>query len=186
METQTFITSRKKFDRTFLTQWRVTSQPAELTEAQKATRWYQVIGQSILAVTKVSVQSELHLEGHALKTEADWEDHAKRIFPETYTVIHTAHGTACIVQFEVATIQGITMNGGGRSKPKAFTLGTWRKYGSKRGHGMAYLRAMAGMGRCTSPESGRDICEFEAWVRLTTGGYSEAAAKAFNQTQKAA
>jgi hypothetical protein len=48
----------------------------------------------------------------------------------------------------------------GGLRGKSMTLGTWRKYGGKRGHGMAYLRALTGMGRCTSPESGRDICEF--------------------------
>jgi len=136
-----------------------------LTDEHKSSRWFKAVGSLITRVEKVSVQSDMLLEGYAPKTEAEWAEHAKLIWPTTYTVIHTAKGSACVVDFQSGSdIAGVIVSRG--RKPKALTLGTWRKYGSKRGHGMAWLRAEFGLGRCTSPEAGRDVCAGEAYGRL--------------------
>jgi len=175
--TQTFTSSRKKHDHTFYTQWRVTTSPGELTEAHKASRWYAAFGSDITKVERVSVQSEMLLEGRPAKTEADWADHAKAIRPSIYTVVHTRYGNACIVDYQndYSDVAGVIVSRP-RGKAKSLTLGTWKKYGSKRGHGMAWLRAMAGQKFCTSPDSGRDICPAEAYNRLSEGVWPSRAA----------
>ena len=173
METKTnkFITSRKSHGRVFLTQWRIVTGPCELTEEHKTSRWFKAFGSAITKVEKVSVQSDMLLTGptSTVKTEAEWAEHAKVIWADVFTIVHTSHGSACIVNFtggsEVSGFIGRRLKG----RDKAKTLGTWRKYGSKRGHGMSWLRAMAGQKLCTSPESGRDICPGEAYDRLAEG-----------------
>jgi hypothetical protein len=165
METQTFITSRKKHGHTFLTAWRVQVESAEIPEAIKFDRWYKVLAPFITKVERWAIQSDIHLPEYP---DHNWDEKAKLVWPDRCLVIHTKFGTACVIEFTGGSaIQGITVNG--ERKPKALTLGTWKKYGSKRGHGMSYLRAMAGLGRCSSPETGSDICEFEAVSWLTQG-----------------
>lgn len=147
------------------TAYHVEISAAELPESVKKDRWYKVLAPFITKVESWSVQSDIGGHTH------NWAELAKRIYPDRTFVVHTKYGTAAIKQFENHTdIQGITAVEG--RKPKAFTMGTWRKYRTKRGWGMAYLRAAHGMGLCGSPESGRDICEFEAICRLTQGSYA--------------
>lgn len=168
----TFITSRTKFDRTFRTAWRVQVEAAELPESVKKDRWYRVLSPFITKVERWSVQQDMLLDGHSTPTTEQWDEKAKSHWPDRTLVIHTKFGTGCVVLFEGhSDLQGITVASG--RKAKAFTMGTWRKYGVKRGHGMQYLRAAAGMGLCGSPEKGRDICELEAVAHLAFGSYAE-------------
>lgn len=140
---------------------------AELPESVKNDRWYKVLAPFITKVEQWAVQSDIG--GHA----HNWAEKAKLVWPDRTFVVHTKFGTATIVMFrDGSAIQGITVHG--RKKAKAYTLGTWRKYGHKRGHGMQQLRAAAGMGLCSSPEAGRDICEWEAVGRLTSAFAGEA------------
>lgn len=180
MET-TFISTRKKSGRTFSTQWRVRTEDSELTEAHKAAAWFTAIGSYVTKVEKVTIQSDILLSGCEPKTAAQWDEHAKVIWPDVFTVIHTEHGSACIVEYRLGgQVAGVIANG------KSFTLGTWRKYGIKRGHGMSWLRSEHAQKRCTSPERGSDICEFEAWVRLAKGAYNENVSRDFHKELKAA
>lgn len=177
METQTFTTTRKKHGHTFSTAWRVAVEASKLAESCKGDRWYKAMAPFITKVEQWSIQSDMLLQGSAVPTEAEWAEKAKHQWPDKIMVVHTKFGTACITMFQGGSaISGMTVNGPRKATSK--TLGTWRKYGSKRGHGMGYLRAMAGLGRCTSPEAGRDVCEFEAMCRLTQGGYEAADHKA--------
>jgi predicted secreted protein len=172
METTCFITSRTKHDRTFRTAWRVQVEESELTDKQKNGRWYQVLASFITKVERWSIQSDMLLEGKQAPTHQEWGEKAKSQWPSCCTVIHTKFGTGVVIQFEGGSdLQGITV--AGARKPKALTMGTWRKYGRKRGHGMAYLLAAQGMGLCGSPDSGRDICELEAVAYLAFGAYAE-------------
>lgn len=174
--TQTYTSSRKKHGRTFYTQWRVTSSPGELTEAHKASRWYAAFGAEITRVERVSVQSDMLLEGRSAKTEAEWADHAAHL-ASNYTVVHTRYGKACIVDYQndYSDVAGVVVSRP-RGKAKSLTLGTWKKYGAKRGHGMAWLRAMYGQKSCTSPEAGQNICPAEAYNRLSEGCWPSRAA----------
>jgi hypothetical protein len=144
----------------------------ELPESVKNDRWFKVLAPFITRVELWECQSDMHLPEYP-KTR-DW---AANRFPDRTYVVHTQYGTATIVMFASGSaISGITFKNNRSAKRfnqhlKSMTLGTWRKYGGKRGHGMQQLRAMFGMKLCTSPESGRDICEFEAVCRLTRPGY---------------
>ena len=168
MTIKTFTTSHKKSGHMFLTQWRVATEPGSLTEAHMGSDWFRAVGAGILGIEKMTIQHEVLLDGSTPKTEEQWAACTRF---ETYTVIHTFHGSACIIDFvDRSEMGGVVVNGG--RKPKSLTLGTWRKYGDKRGHGMSYLRALAGRGLCTSPERGRDVCRAEAYGRLGSAAFS--------------
>jgi len=168
--THEFMTSRSKKigyreTQTFWTAHYVAITQTELPESCKNDRWYKVLAPFITAVELWECQSEMHLPEFPKKR--DW---AANKHPDRTYLVHTPYGTATIVMFASGSaISGITFKSG--RKNKALSLGTWRKYGSKRGHGMQQLRAMYGMKICTSPDSGRDVCEFEAVCRLTRAGY---------------
>lgn len=166
--THEFMTSRSKHGHTFHTAHYVAiTSGVELPESCKQDRWYKVLAPFITRVELWECQQDMHLPEFP-KTR-DW---AANKYPDRTYVVHTQQGTATIVMFQGGSaISGITYKSG--RKNKALTLGTWRKYGHKRGHGMQQLRAMFGMGLCTSPEAGRDVCEFEAVCRLTRPGYTE-------------
>jgi hypothetical protein len=167
--THDFTTTRTRRGHTSSYAYHVVVEAAELPESVKKDRWYKVLAPFITKVERWSVQSDIG--GHA----HNWAELAKSIWPDRPYVIHTKFGTAAVVVFEsCSALQGIMVRGSGR-KSKAHTMGTWRKYGTKRGHGMAYLRAAAGMGLCSSPESGRDISEFEAVSYLAFGTFAEMA-----------
>ena len=178
--TTTFTTSRTKHGHVFHTAYHVAVEEAELPETVKQDRWYRVLAPFITKVVRWSVQSDTHLPEFP---NHDWAQLAKIHFPDRTYVVHTRFGTATIVEFKGhSEIQGMTYKSISHEfsasrvghKSKALTLGTWKKYGGKRGHGMQQLRAAYGMGLCTSPESGRDVSEFEAVCRLTQGNYETA------------
>jgi hypothetical protein len=158
METK-FITSRVKHNHTFYTGWSYTVESAEIPEALKFDRWYKAFGDKIIAVRRVTVQQEMSLNG-------EMPNFNTHFCPkETYLEVETATAIACIVEFVSGSdVQGVIVKGG--RKAKSHTLGTWRKYGCKRGHGMAWLRAKQGLKQCTSPESGSDICPGRAYEML--------------------
>jgi hypothetical protein len=146
MTTQEFITSRTKHDHVFFTAWRVQTETlSDVPEHMKMCRWFPEFGGKIKAVRKVSIQSDMHLPEFP-KSITD------KTHMETYIEIETDHAIACIVDFvSGAEVGGVIVKGGKKCCSK--TLGTWRKYGSKRGHGMSWLRAKFGLGLCKSPES---------------------------------
>ena len=179
--TVTFPVSRKMNGHVFHEQWRVTTSPGELTEAHKSSRWYADFGSEITKVEKVEVLAQ-YSEG--VKTEEEWAEHARhRGGPSKYTVVTTPYGSTCIVDFvnNWSDVCGAIINRPGK-RAKALTVGTSRKYGQKRGHGMAWLLAMAGQKRCTSPRSGRDVCPAEAYNRLSEGCWPSRAAIAKGHT----
>jgi hypothetical protein len=146
----------------------------ELSESVKAARWYPELAPAIVRVEQWTIQSDLHMPG----TQHDWAEKAKLVWPTTQYVVHTQFGSAVITEIPAdhwnpagAAISGIIFKAQGQRKGKALTLATWRKYGRKRGHGMAYLHAAYGLGYCTSPDLGSDICEQEAVERLIRGHY---------------
>lgn len=161
MQTE-FITSRSKHGHIFYTAWRVQVEAiSDIPEHMKLCRWYPEFGHMIKAVRRVKVQSDMYLPEYPDKIISDHSP------VDTYIEIETDHAIACIVDFvSGADIQGVIVKGG--RKPKSYTLGTWRKYGCKRGHGMGWLRSKFGRGLCKSPESGSDICPAEAY-RLLAG-----------------
>lgn len=166
--TQIFTASRKvKGGRVLRTAYHVTSVPHELTDSEKGSRWMAEFGAAITKVERVKIGSHTFLTDEPV----DWA--SPYIIWDTYTVITTTWGQCCIVEFQDGyhEVQGIvfsTLATLGR-KMECRTLGTWRKYGQKRGHGMKWLRMMAAAGQCKSPESGRDICPAEAYDRMGGG-----------------
>lgn len=167
MNTQDFTSSRVKAGHTFYTQYRVITDTAELTETHKASRWFKAFGHQITAVRKVSIASDIFVPG---RTPPDFN--SKMMPWAHYIEVETPFAIACIVDFYdcPSDVRGLILKDGRSDKTNtAKTLETWRKYGSKRGLGMSWLRAKHGLGWCKSPESGRDICCAEAYERLATG-----------------
>lgn len=148
--------------------YRMESEPSELSAEQKASRWYAAFGESVIEVTRVRVAIEMLFGGKA----QDWS--SKSVCWDTYTVVCTAFGFACIVDFKDGSeVQGFIAAASG--KAPCMTLGTWRKYRAKRGHGMAWLRIHAALGLCKSPEKGRDVCPAEAYAALAGKRYGVSA-----------
>lgn len=170
MTTQKFITNRTKklgdgTTRIFHTMWEVTTEElSDVPEHMKVCRWYPEFGGKIKAVRRVNVRSDIYMPEHP-STEIpshNWGD--------TVIEIETDHAIACIVDFTSgAEVGGVIVKGSarGRGKNLCMTLGTWRKYGHKRGHGMAWIRAKFHQGLCKSPESGSDVCPAEAYATLS-------------------
>lgn len=143
------------------TMWEVKRETlTSVPEEMRKDRWFQYVGAHILKVTKVTVRSDMFMPEYPREIPShNWGD--------SYIEIQTALGTACVVQFKGhSDIQGVVLNNG-RKTPKAHTMGTWRKYGHKRGHGMSWLRYQHAQKTCTSPESGKDMWEHEAYTALT-------------------
>lgn len=158
-----FLSSYRKNNHTFHTAWRVQTEVlSDVPEHMKVCRWYPELSHLIKAVRRVSIQSDVYLPAYPDNTLTENSP------VNTYIEIETDHAIACIVDFATgAEVGGVIVKSGFTlAKRRAMTLGTWRKYRAKRGHGMAWLRAKFGRGLCKSPESGSDVCPAEAYATL--------------------
>lgn len=145
------------------TTYKVTSETIELTAQQQTTRWFKAFGHAILSVRKVQIQC-----AHDKMGEVDWNSGYLPV--DSYIEIETANAIGCIVEFkEYSDVQGVVLKRSTKRERKAFTLGTWRKYNGKRGHGMAWSRLQVAKGLSTSPETSADICAAQAYDLLAGG-----------------
>lgn len=124
--TTTHTMKTRKSGRTFTTRVTVTRTPASLSESRMLrSRWFDYCHEFVTEVNQV----EVHL------ASADYEDEG---WTTTYLEIVTPNGRGCIVKFSHGEeLMAFVMNSG-----KALAHGMWKKYGSRRGHCCAYLRAM--------------------------------------------
>lgn len=137
----------------------------------KAHRWYQEVGAHITKVCKVTVSRAMMYPSEGeMKT-------AEHTYPQTYIEVHTQYGRACVTDFTgQSELSGFVGNDG-----TARNIGTWKKYGRVRGHGVAWMYAQkSGRGNRRVNANSRKCelaCLAEVYARLTSTDHpwSEAA-----------
>lgn len=136
MDTQNFVETSKNKVASFRRNVTVVREPATLSEHRaRRGRWFDYVGDSVTECFKVTIT--FTSVDHTTLGDGMTHPSSGSTDTVTYFEIVTPFGRGCVISFsDRDELDCFIPNTG-----KALVTGCWKKYGSYRGHAVAYLKA---------------------------------------------